>query len=89
MTSGYPIFESGYFHLTQEGWVRQDREPFPAARIETWRYEAYVPAEDAKEQVSLTRVWTRRGANGDALHMRFGEPVLPSRQRNVILECNI
>ena len=53
----FPRCDSGYFHLTPKGWVRKDIAPFPEDRCETWLYEMEWPAEDAKEQVILTKIW--------------------------------
>ena len=88
----FPKTESGYFHLTPNGWVRKDMEPFPADRCETWRYEMEWPAEDAKEQVTLTKLWVSRkspGSTNEALHARFGNPVSPNLKRNIMLECRV
>lgn len=89
-SANFPKTEAGYFHLTPEGWVRQDRAPFPQDRCETWRYEMEWPEEDAKEQVTLTKVWaTSYSAANDALRARFGEAVVPTCCRNVRLECEV
>lgn len=88
----FPKKERGLFHLTPQGWRRGDNQPFPADRIETWTYEMECPAEDAKEQVCLTRTWICSTATSQvsaALHARFGEPVLPTPERNVTLECQV
>ncbi len=82
--------DRGYFHLTSGGWVRQDNLPYPPDRVETWLYEMECPAEDAKDQVCLTRVWfspamTER-ARG-ALRAHFGQPMMATPERNVTLEC--
>ena len=57
MAGEFPKSEQGYFHLTPTGWVRQDQVPFPQDRCETWLYEMEWPQEDAKERVTLTRIW--------------------------------
>lgn len=88
----FPKTEHGFFHLTPVGWVRRDVEPFPQDRVETWAYEMQCPAEDAKEQVSLTRTWVKPGLPPDscaAFHACFGEPVQPNLERNVLLECAV
>lgn len=86
----FPRRESGYFHLTPKGWVRGDRSPFPADRCETWLYEMEWPHEDAKEQVTLTKVWVSPSATAnDDLRTRFGDAVAPTPERNVKLECRI
>lgn len=90
--AAFPKSERGYFHLTGSGWVRLDRSPFPADRVETWKYEMEREAEDAKEQVCLTKVWSDPKADGDRvanLHKQFGAPVKPARDRNVTLECQV
>ena len=82
--------DSGFFHLTPNGWTRQDGEPFPADRIETWRYEMELPAEDAKERVCLTRVWSDPDASAEEvenLRGRFGDPMTATPERNITLEC--
>lgn len=33
--------DDGYFHLTPDGWKRQDEEPFPENRVETWQYSMH------------------------------------------------
>jgi hypothetical protein len=82
--------DRGDYHLTAKGWIRKDTEPYPADRLETWRYEMVQPAADAKAQVRLTRIWARADLSetqSTALHARFGEAVLPSPERHVILDC--
>jgi hypothetical protein len=88
----FPRSESGYFHLTQKGWVRQDRPPFPQDRCETWLYEMEWPEEDAKEQVTLTKVWvsdSSDSAANDKLRTQFGDAILPTPDRNVKLQCRV
>lgn len=85
----FPRNENGYFHLTPGGWVRQDQAPFPQDRCETWLYEMEWPCEDAKEQVTLTKIWARPGDTADGLRARFGDPVTPTPARNVKLECQV
>lgn len=90
--NNFPKTDHGYFHLTNDGWTRHDFLPFPSNRIETWHYEMDWPAEDAKERVCLTKIWSLPGADHgtlEALHARYGEPLPPTRERNVTLECNI
>ena len=82
--------DHGFYHLTPTGWVRQDLQPFPADRVETWVYEMECPAEDAKDRVCLTRTWINPGASGeqrDALRKRYAAPMTPTPDRNVTLEC--
>jgi hypothetical protein len=88
-TEDFPRSESGYFHLTPKGWVRKDNAPFPQGRCETWLYEMEWPHEDAKEQVTLTKVWASDSASNDGLRARFGDAVPPTPERNVKLESRI
>ena len=83
--------ERGYFHLTPDGWVRTDGEPFPPNRIETWDYQLASEADDAKEQVRLDRVWKAPASEAYAclLRERFGDPVLPTTLRNVLMGCQV
>jgi hypothetical protein len=84
--------ESGYFHLAPNGWIRKDREPFPPDRLETWKYQLEQPAPDAKDEVTLTRVWISKDvtdAQSVALHGRHGEAVEPTLDRNVVLDCHV
>lgn len=90
--ANFPKIDFGLFHLTPSGWQRQDCEPFPADRMETWRYRLFCQAVDAKERVSLTRIWTKTDTSRDgaeALHRRFGEPLAATPERNVMLECDV
>jgi len=90
--SEYPKSDSGFFHLTPQGWVRGDHRPFPADRVETRSYEMECPAEDAEEQVCLTRIWvnsTVTPQDHDVIHARFGGPLPPTAGRNVVLECRV
>jgi hypothetical protein len=88
----YPKTECGFYHLTADGWCRKDTQPFPEDRLETWAYEMEQPAEDAKERISLTRTWKNPDLSSESLgafHAWFGEPLLPTVARNVILECEV
>ena len=88
----FPRRDGGYFHLTPKGWVRKDIAPFPEDRRETWLYEMEWPAEDAKEQVILTKIWVSPDSSSPAiekLRAQFGDPLAPSRKRNVKLECRV
>ena len=90
--SEYPRIDSGFFHLTPQGWVRQDHQPFPTDRVETWSYEMECPAEDVREQVCLRRIWTNSKItpqHRDAIRAHFGEALLPTTERNVTLECQV
>jgi hypothetical protein len=82
--------DKGYFHLTPKGWMRQDDLPYPENRVETWLYEMVCPAEDAKDRVSLIRVWFNQGWSAkarEALRSQYGEPLLATPERNVTMEC--
>jgi hypothetical protein len=84
--------DEGYFHLTPDGWVRIDRKPYPANRVETWKYQMEKPALDAKARVRLSRLWVLPAANEasrDALRVRFGDAVMPNPDRNVELDCRV
>ena len=83
-----PSRVEGYLHLTPTGWVRRDAAPYPKDRVETWRYEAERPSDDAKERVRLTRIWHDASDAGARLHLRYGEAVTPSADRNVLLCCH-
>ena len=82
--------DSGHFHLTANGWIRTDNEPFPKDRVETWKYEMECPALDAKEQVRLTRIWISPDiteTQSAALHEHNGEAVPPAHDRHITLDC--
>jgi hypothetical protein len=84
--------ENGYFHLTPDGWTRKDSGPPPANRLETWKYQLERPSPDAKDEVTLTRVWISKDvteAQSIKLHTRHGEAVDATRERNVILDCHV
>lgn len=89
----YPKIQQGYFHLTGHGWQRQSQvAPLPAGCVETWRFESEQPNADAKERICLTRIWARPDVSDgmiEALHQRFGEPLMPSPVRNITLECDV
>jgi len=92
MITRYPKNERGFYHLTAHGWQRKDTQPFPGDRLETWAYALECPAEDAKERVCFTRTWIRPGMSEDgmkAFHTIFGQPCLPSVDRNVTMECQV
>lgn len=87
---GSPQSDFGYFHLTDEGWVRKDAQPFPAGRLETWQYEEERPANDAKDQIRLTRIWHDPSASQsqlESLHAYFGEAICPDTDRHITLNC--
>lgn len=88
----YPRIERGFFHLTPEGWIRQDHQPFPKDRMETWAYESECPADDAKEQAYLTRTWACPAVSEQgraAFKMLHGQPVQPQPMRNVTFQCEV
>jgi hypothetical protein len=67
----------GYYHLTPEGWRRQDQEPFPENRVETWRYEMEQPSQWSKEYERWSCVWAspdHSRQDRDALRTRFSLP---------------
>ncbi len=87
---GYPRIDSGFFHLTPQGWLRQDHQPFPADRVETWSYNMECPADEVREQVCLRRIWTNPRTTPerrDAIRALFGDAQFPTTERNVTLEC--
>jgi hypothetical protein len=79
-----------YFHLTPQGWVRQDSLPFPRDRVETWVYETHrietqPPGEEAEVELRLSRLWSDAGVTAgarDALRARFGRMAAPRPDRN-------
>ena len=82
--------DTGYFHLSETGWIRQDHAPFPNGRLETWQYDMERPAADAKQQVKLTRVWIAPGLTDErsaALYKQFGDAVTPNHDRHVVIDC--
>lgn len=85
----YPIADEGYFHLTKDGWVRRDFEPFPADRIETWHYETKTPSPAHKELVHLTRVWVAQQPETEivSLRHRYGDAVEAAPNRHIVLDC--
>lgn len=85
----YPISDEGYFHLTENGWLRQDMEPFPTTRLETWHYETTTPSSAHKELVHLTRIWIAPGPEAEiaAIRHRYGDAVEPSPNRHIVLDC--
>ncbi|MES2294291.1 MAG: hypothetical protein V4527_13395 [Pseudomonadota bacterium] len=92
MSEAYPRLDQGFFHLTDNGWVRQDSHPYPPGRVETWKYEMECDSKDAKEQVCLTKVWSNPNAPMEhvaSMHRQFGVPVRPAIDRNVKLECQV
>jgi hypothetical protein len=90
--SDYPKIETGFYHLTPKGWLRQDHMPVPEDRVETWSYEMVCPADDARDEVYLRRIWASPSTTSevrDALRAKFGDPLSPTTTRNVTLECMV
>lgn len=88
----YPKTDDGFYHLTQHGWIRKDKPPFPEDRVETWSYSMECPAEDAKERVCLTCTWRESDtdpAQCEMLRAKFGTPVPLTSSRNIVLESEI
>ena len=86
----YPVADEGFYHLTTTGWQRKDHRPFPAGRIETWRFESEKPANEVKEQVHLTRLWASTDLTPqqrDLFRVRFGYPVRAARGVHLIIDC--
>jgi hypothetical protein len=88
-----PLSQShGYYHLTPRGWFRVDEWPFPPDRVETWYVETTQPASDAKERDSLTRVWISDDTPIERIEeyrSKFGDAVLPSRDRSLTVNCDV
>lgn len=88
----FPTEERGFFHLTQNGWIRKDENPFPEDRVETWSYQVIFLSDDAKEHIWLTRVWKSSHLDsGDrkALRGHFGMPVDLQTGRHITLQCDV
>ena len=84
--------DEGYFHLGPRGWSRNDGQPFPLDRMETWHYEMDQPSTAAKQQIHLTRVWIREDVpevDRRILHTRFGEAVIPEADKSIRVQCRI
>jgi hypothetical protein len=67
--------DEGYFHLTSNGWVRKDEEPFPPDRIETWEYSSSQASGWSREYQSVHCVWANADvsrSDRDALRKKFG-----------------
>ena len=74
----------GAFHLTPAGWLRVDDEPFPADRIETWRYSMHQASGWSREHRSLYCEWGDQAIareERDTLRKKYGWPygLTPSR----------
>ena len=76
--------DEGAFHLTPAGWLRVDDEPFPADRIETWRYSMHKASGWSREHRSLYCEWADHAIareERDTLRKKYGWPygLTPSR----------
>lgn len=49
--------DDGFWHLTPNGWVRKDEEPFPSDRLETWHYSMSQASGWSQEHRSWTCTW--------------------------------
>ena len=49
--------DAGFYHLLPRGWVRQDKEPFPNDRIETWRFTMHQSWVTQPEYYDFRCVW--------------------------------
>lgn len=88
----YPTEDRGFYHLTNNGWVRRDAAPFPSNRVETWSYQAIHLSDDAKDRIWLTRVWKDNHLARDerkALRGQFGIPVEIQMDRNITIQCEV
>ncbi len=84
--------DRGHFHLTPNGWVRCDDEPYPSNRVETWLYEMDQPEEDSKEFDTLTRLWVSETVSPvarEALRARFGEPLVVTKNRKLVIQSRV
>ena len=80
--------DNGYFHLMTTGWVRQDEEPFPEGRVETWHYTMSQASGWSREYRSLHCDWVSPDvsrADRDALREKFGDAISfpPSRDNTI------
>jgi hypothetical protein len=90
--TGSAVHDEGYYHLGPQGWCRKDAPPFPENRVETWRFELEQPSSHAKQQIHLTRIWVAQNAPEaarQALHLRFGEAVVPATEKSIIVQCRV
>ena len=85
----YPKLDEGFFHLTATGWQRKDTSLFPADRVETWRFHSETPADAAKQQVHLERLWTSHHLapkQRDQIRARFGYPFRASHDVHLTID---
>lgn len=67
----------GTFHLTANGWIEKDDEPFPSDRAEAWQYSMHQSSGFSKERISFRCVWADPAisrTDRDALRKRIGSP---------------
>jgi hypothetical protein len=86
----FPKTDEGFYHLTPDGWERRDAEPFPAGRLETWRFHTEVPSDAAKQQVHLERLWEAPDLTPEQrahLRRRFGYPIQPAHDLHLTIDC--
>ena len=77
--------DEGFFHLTATGWRRQDIEPYPEGRIETWLFKSSQTSGWSSEQVSMVAVWAAKNiprADRDALRDKFPMPGIEPGNRD-------
>lgn len=77
--------DEGYFHLTRQGWVRKDGEPYPNDRIETWHYSMHQSSGWSAEKRNLSCSWadSKLGRpERDGLRNQFGWPYGLGRDRH-------
>ena len=80
--------DEGAFHLTPAGWLRVDEEPFPADRIETWRYSMYQALGWSREHKSLYCEWVDPAIareERDLLRKKYGWPDGLAPSRDIII----
>jgi hypothetical protein len=80
--------DEGHFHLMREGWVREDNEPYPTGRIETWRYSMHQASGWSREYRSLICEWvtsTLAQSERDSIRNKFGWPYGMTRSRDVTI----
>lgn len=84
--------DSGFFHLTPQGWIRKDFAPYPPDRVETWQYDMERPNPDDKQRAHLTRIWLSTqlpDSQMNALRARFGDALLPMADRHLTIDCRV
>lgn len=79
--------DSGYWHMTREGWLRQDTEPFPSGRIETWKYSMKQSYPTQPEHHDFWLEWTDdavSAAERDQIREQLGMPYKTKRGQLVV-----